>query len=76
VKAYGELSAGRADLHPHTLRHTCATHLLDGGADLRMIQEMLGHASLRTTERYTHVSVEKVMAVYDQAHPLSGRTKE
>jgi integrase/recombinase XerC len=75
VKAYGELSAGRADLHPHTLRHTCATHLLDGGADLRMIQEMLGHASLRTTERYTHVSVEKVMAVYDQAHPMSGRTK-
>jgi|LNFM01.1.fsa_nt_gb integrase/recombinase XerC len=76
VKAYGELSAGRADLHPHTLRHTCATHLLDGGADLRMIQEMLGHASLRTTERYTHVSVEKVMKVYDSAHPLSGRTKE
>jgi integrase/recombinase XerC len=76
VRAYGELSEGRADLHPHTLRHTCATHLLDGGADLRMIQEMLGHASLRTTERYTHVSVEQVMKVYDAAHPLSGRAKE
>ncbi len=75
VRAYGELSEGRADLHPHTLRHTCATHLLDGGADLRAIQEMLGHASLRTTERYTHVSLEQVMKVYDGAHPLSGRVK-
>lgn len=76
VKAYGALSAGRSDLHPHTLRHTCATHLLDAGADLRMIQEMLGHKSLRITERYTHVSMEKVMNVYDSAHPLSGRKKK
>ncbi len=71
VRAYGELSEGRADLHPHTLRHTCATHLLDAGADLRAIQEMLGHASIRSTERYTHVSLEQVMKVYDGAHPLA-----
>ncbi len=68
VRAWSR-AAGLPDASPHTLRHTAATHLLDGGADLRSVQELLGHASLASTQIYTQVSAERLRRVYDQAHP-------
>ena len=75
VKRYSKLSGLKKKITPHTMRHTFATHLLSGGADLRTVQELLGHNSLRSTQIYTHITKERLKSVYQGAHPRAKRSR-
>jgi integrase/recombinase XerC len=69
LKDYAQKCGLQVPVFPHAVRHTFATHMLDAGADLRGVQEILGHESLSTTQKYTHVSIDRLMKAYDKAHP-------
>ena len=70
IKELAKAAGIQKTVSPHTFRHSFATHMVEGGADLRAVQELLGHASLSTTQKYTHLNVNHLMEVYDKAHPM------
>ena len=75
ISKYSERSGLEKNIHPHSLRHSFATHLVNSGCDVRIVQELLGHASISTTQRYTHVNMENLRKVYNKAHPHGGQRK-